>query len=118
MSQPEHDTWISGYWLELLIAALVKKWLAGDMAVAERLEMLNWLADRPGISADAIAALPMATDEVTGIVEDALRLNTDDEPTGFNLLSRTSTFMALVGLQPGLRDAIAEGPGGAVNSWT
>jgi hypothetical protein len=110
MNLPTDDTWISGYWLELLLAALVKRWLAGDMAVAERLEMLSWLAERPsshgGISADAIAALPMANDEVAGIVEDALRLNTDEEATGFNLLSRTSTFMALVGLQPVLRDAI------------
>jgi hypothetical protein len=111
-SSSTDETWISGYWLELLIAAMVKRWLAGDMAVADRLELLSWLADRPktsshnGISADAVAALPPANDEVAGIVEDALRLNTDDEPTGFDLLTRTSTFMALVGLQPALRDAI------------
>src|SRR5215471_2493522 len=100
MSPSTDDTWISGYWLELLIAAMVKRWLAGDMPVAERLEMLSWLADLPKTSshADAIAALPPANDEVAGIVEDAMRLNTDEEATGFNLLSRTSAFMGLVGL--------------------
>jgi hypothetical protein len=132
MSQAEHAAWWgslsnddqlvascpSGYWIELLLAAVTKRWLQSDsLPVAERLQFLTTLADMsaPGagnmttvMTHEAVAAIEPANDEVAEIVEAALKLGSDDDShhAGLDLLARWSVFTSLLRMQPSLMDAI------------
>jgi hypothetical protein len=98
------------YSTELLFVAVTKRWLLGELSVADRLAYLEWLAARTGsITPDVVAAIQPADDTTLQIVTEAARLSLNNDDNGaatFAVLERSDVFGDLLKLNPSMLEAI------------
>jgi hypothetical protein len=109
----------SGYRHIFLLASYFKRLLATrTMTVGDRLEILEALASMAGegpgtIKPEALAIVKPANDISAQIIEEARKLDTDDDPLGqrsFDVLTSQETFETLVRANPSIMEAIRLGP--------
>jgi hypothetical protein len=107
-----------GYRHVFLIASYVKRLLATrTMTVGDRLEILEGLARMAdgsfsSIRPEALAIIKPADDISAQIIEEARKLDTDDEQRdrrSFDLLTSSETFAILVRANPSIMEAIRVG---------
>jgi hypothetical protein len=103
----------------LLFISVAKRWLQGELSVAERLYILEWIDARADmmITPAVIAAIEPADDVSLEIVSEALRLSLAADDNGsatFAVLERETVAGDLLALNPSITQAIRLCKGHAV----
>ena len=115
MTTPALDEMVAnlppGYRADLAFVSLWKRWLMGELSLADRLRTLEAIGAcaRGPVTAAAIAAIEPANEVFAQIITDAIRLaaGSEDGKPCFDILERADVFEDLMRLNPSLGQAVA-----------